>query len=51
VYGGLIEVLQSNFFNRAGELYDLIADVAGGFVGAIIYPAVLRLCDMVFQKV
>ena len=43
MYGGLIEILQSRFFNRTGDLYDLMADILGGFTGAIIYPAVLRI--------
>ena len=43
VYGGIIEILQSKFFNRSGDFYDLIADILGGFFGAIIYPTVLRL--------
>lgn len=37
VYGGCIEILQSEFFNRTGDLYDLFADVLGGFSGAISY--------------
>jgi len=41
-YGGLIEILQSKFFNRSGEFYDLIADIMGGFFGAIAYPTILR---------
>ena len=43
IYGGIIEILQSKFFNRAGDLYDLIADILGGFFGAMIYPTILRL--------
>ena len=43
IYGGIIEILQSKFFNRSGDYYDLIADILGGFFGAIIYPTVLRL--------
>ena len=39
VYGGIIEILQTKYFNRSGEIYDLIADVTGGFLGSIIYPA------------
>jgi len=35
VYGGAIEVYQSQYAHRTGELNDLIADVAGGFMGAI----------------
>ncbi len=40
-YGGLIEILQNRFFNRTGDVYDLAADILGGFTGAIIYPAIL----------
>ena len=43
VYGGSIEVLQSKFFNRTGDIYDLIADVLGGLTGALIYPAIRNL--------
>ena len=50
IYGGLIEILQSKFFNRAGELYDLIADILGGFVGAMIYPTILRIYRKVFKR-
>jgi VanZ family protein len=50
IYGGLIEILQSKFFNRTGDLYDLIADLFGGFVGAMIYPTLLRICGKVFKK-
>ena len=42
VYGGVIEILQSKFFNRSGDFYDLIADIMGGFFGAITYPTILR---------
>ncbi|MDR3309323.1 MAG: VanZ family protein [Tannerella sp.] len=37
VYGGMIELLQSNCFNRTGDPFDLLADVLGGFLGAIIH--------------
>lgn len=50
VYGGLIEILQSKFFNRSGDFYDLIADVLGGFTGAMIYPTILRFIRMNFRK-
>ena len=49
-YGGLIEILQSRFFNRSGDLYDLIADIMGGFFGAIIYPTILRLISGEIRK-
>ena len=42
VYGGCIEVLQSKFFNRTGDMYDLFADVLGGLTGAMIYPAIRK---------
>jgi VanZ family protein len=44
VYGGTIEILQNNFFNRTGEIVDIIADVLGGFFGAMIYPAICKIC-------
>jgi VanZ family protein len=50
IYGGLIEILQSKFFNRAGDLYDLVADLLGGFVGAMIYPTLLRIYSKIFKK-
>ena len=50
IYGGSIEILQSRFFNRTGDVKDLIADVLGGFVGALMYPVVLRLFLWVFGK-
>ena len=43
VYGGVIEILQNNFFDRTGDIYDLIADALGGLSGAICYPAFLRI--------
>ena len=43
IYGGLIEIVQQAYFNRTGDLFDLIADVLGGFSGALIYPAFLKL--------
>jgi VanZ family protein len=50
VYGGLIEILQANFFNRQGDVYDLIADVIGGFVGAMFYPTFIRLFNFLFKR-
>jgi VanZ family protein len=49
LYGGLIEVLQSRFFNRTGDLYDLTADVLGGFAGAMTYPTLLRIYRKAFR--
>ena len=45
LYGGIIEVLQNEFFNRTGDLFDLIADTLGGLCGAVIYPVFFRLFD------
>ena len=38
LYGGIIELLQANFFNRSGDVWDLAADVAGAVVGCLLYP-------------
>ena len=43
VYGGILELLQSELFNRSGDFYDLIADVLGGLAGAFSYPAFTHL--------
>lgn len=29
LYGGLIEILQANFFNRTGDIYDFMANALG----------------------
>jgi len=41
-YGGAIEVIQSKFASRTGELNDLIADVVGGFLGALSLRAFIK---------
>ena len=43
LYGGLIEILQHYFFNRGGDLWDLLADVAGGVLGCLLFPAVKKI--------
>jgi VanZ family protein len=50
IYGGLIEILQSRFFNRTGDFYDLLADILGGFVGTITYPTLLKIYRKAFKK-
>ena len=40
IYGGGIEILQANFFNRSGDVWDLVADVSGGIAGCLCYPIV-----------
>lgn len=42
VYGGIIEILQYNFFNRSGDVWDLLADVTGGIAGCLCYPFIKR---------
>ena len=49
VYGGAIEILQEEFFNRTADWYDLLADVLGGFCGAMIYPVFFRLFNVGFK--
>lgn len=49
-YGGLIEILQGKFFGRSGDVYDLVADILGGFFGAMFYPTVLRLINITFRR-
>lgn len=49
-YGGLIEIMQGVFFNRSADVYDLIADIVGGFAGAMFYPTVLRIVRPIFKK-
>ena len=49
VYGGVIELLQDRFFSRSGDWYDLLADILGGFCGAIVYPAILGLFNKCFR--
>jgi len=42
LYGGIIEIMQNEFFYRTGDLYDLLADVIGGLSGALTYPTILK---------
>ena len=50
IYGGVIEILQDEFFNRTGDWYDLLADVSGGFCGAMIYPAFFKFYNVCSKK-
>ena len=49
-YGGLIEFLQNEFFDRTGDLYDLLADTLGGLCGATVYPVFFRLFNIRSKK-
>lgn len=51
VYGGTIEILQEYFFiNRSGDLWDLCADVAGGFCSVPIYPILKKQKDLLLNR-
>jgi VanZ family protein len=39
-YGGLIEIMQSEYFNRTCDPFDLLADLLGGLLGATIHTAI-----------
>lgn len=43
LYGGLIEILQHYFFNRGGDIWDLLADVIGGVVGCLLFPTAKKI--------
>lgn len=45
VYGGLIEILQYNYFNRGGDWWDLFADILGGIAGCVLYPVAKKQKD------
>lgn len=45
LYGGLIEILQYSFFNRGGDVWDLLADIAGAAAGCLLYPTARKLKD------
>ncbi|MDR1722935.1 MAG: VanZ family protein [Tannerella sp.] len=49
-YGGFIEILQDKFFNRQGDIIDVIADTIGGIVGTLVYPLALKCIEPLFRK-
>lgn len=48
IYGGLLEILQYYFFNRSGDIWDLVADIAGGISGCLLFPPIYRLINKLF---
>ncbi len=50
LYGGMIELLQQHFFNRSGDVWDLVADVLGAIVGCWVYPRLKRIVRKVREK-
>ena len=49
-YGGLIEILQANYFHRGGDWWDLLADVVGGIIGCLLYPEATRQKDKIIAR-
>lgn len=43
IYGGSIEILQHYFFNRGGDVWDLLADVIGGTTGCLLFPTMKKI--------
>lgn len=50
IYGGVIELLQQYFFNRSGDVLDLLADVFGAIVGCLMYPVLKRMVRKIRGK-
>lgn len=51
VYGGVIEILQEQFFKpRSGEWGDWLADGLGAVAGFIVFPYALRLWEKFMDK-
>lgn len=42
IYGGVIELLQENFFSRSAELQDWIADIIGALTATVLALIILR---------
>lgn len=51
VYGSIIELLQQHFFNRSGDIQDLLADVFGAIVGCLVYPALKRMVRRLRKRI
>lgn len=41
-YGGIIEILQQNYFHRSGDIMDWFADMIGSVLGILLYPLMHR---------
>lgn len=50
VYGGIIEFLQQRFFDRSGDIIDLLADVLGAIVACLAYPVLKKWKNKLFGK-
>ncbi len=45
-YGGVIEILQHFYFDRGGDVWDLLADVTGSIAGCLCYPFIKCLLHL-----
>lgn len=51
IYGGVIEVLQENYFtNRSGDFWDLCADVAGGITSVFMFSFLKKQKDLLLNR-
>ncbi len=51
IYGGVIEVLQENYFsNRSGDFWDLCADVAGGITSVFMFSYLKKQKDLLLNR-
>lgn len=50
LYGGLIEILQHYFFNRGGDVWDLLADIIGGVAGCLSFPTIKKIEARLHKK-
>ena len=51
IYGGIIEVLQENYFsNRSGDFWDLCADVAGGITSVFMFSYLKKQKDLLLNR-
>ncbi|MDL2231758.1 VanZ family protein [Porphyromonadaceae bacterium OttesenSCG-928-L07] len=48
LYGGVIEIMQEYWFERSGDIWDLLADVFGAIVGCLTYPYLRKLKNRIF---
>ncbi len=51
VYGGVIEILQQNYFtNRSGDYIDFIADSLGAVVAILTFPFLKKQKDLLLNR-
>lgn len=51
IYGGIIEILQSCYFeNRSGDIYDLLSDTLGGLFAVISFDYIKKQKDLLLKR-